>query len=638
MNHKLFILIYLLTMKLFTFSRPTLLLAFVLTSGFAAADTPKDVPDRIYIRRIDSLKQLLAVRPLPEIREMEHYHEIASIFHTFNHDSSAFYGHKAMALAQKLKADEMLIDIYCNLGVTHCFASHYDSAYIYFDRMQALAAARKDKWNEIKAITMFGFTYAKQGKYHTSLEYYMKVLPIVEREGWTDRNVGALANLSEINRRIGNTEMAINYLQQAEEKCNTLHEIRWHMPHIYNEYAFNYLKLRDLDMALYYALKADSINPGTAVNACYTNGLLATVYLQHEDYDRALQYARKSFAYADELKDKNLYAYAGKILSDIYMAQEYYPEAEAEALKVWETDSTFIDESRDIAKNIAMANICMNRMERAAIFLTKYAELNEQYAERNFQTTVSDLGVKYEIDKKETRIATLENERRMYFWLSLTGILLAVFLGIALFQAIRNARKERQLIATEAIQKGEIGERTRISKDLHDRLGGSLSAVKIGLKNAESLQVIHEKIDICMKELREIMNNIMPISLQKHGLKGALEDFCMDFSNLYFHFFGEAMRIDPNKEYNLYCSVRELVNNALKHSDATKINLQLIQSNKHVSLTIQDDGCGFDEKTVEQGYGLENIRNRVSSCRGKLDMTSAPGKGTETVIELKVDS
>ena len=150
------------------------------------------------------------------------------------------------------------------------------------------------------------------------------------------------------------------------------------------------------------------------------------------------------------------------------------------------------------------------------------------------------------------------------------------------------------------------------------------------------LKTSEEKIDICTKELREIMNNIMPVSLQKYGLKGALENFCMELSSLHFHFFGDAKRINVNQEYDMYCCARELVNNALKHSGAANINLQLVQSRKFLTLTVQDDGCGFDEKTVVKGYGLENIRNRVSAYRGKLDVASAPGKGTETVIELKV--
>ena len=626
-------------MKLITFLRPALFLALALTSFWVTADDQQKA--LISSPEVDSLKHFFFVQTISEEREMKLYEEIAFHFHTFNHDSSAFYGHKAMALAKKLKADELLIDIYCNLGVTHCFASHYDSSFIYFDKMHVLATERKDKWNEIKALTMFGFTYAKQGKYHTALEYYLKVLPIVENEGWTARNVGALANVSEINRRLGNTEMAIQYLKEAEEKCNTLDDENrywWHIPQIYNEYAFNYLKKGDLDSVLYYALKADSINPsGGQVNACYTNCLLATVFLLRNDFDQALHRAAKAYMLADGLKDKNLYASAGKILSDIYMVQQRYPEAEAAALKVLEADSTFIDESRDVAKNIAMANIYMNRTERAAYFLNKYAELNDQYAERNFQTTVSDLGVKYETDKKEIRITALESEQRMYQFIGIFGLVLALLLGFALFQSKRNAQKERQLIAAEAIQEGELKERIRITKDLHDRLGGSLAALKIDIINAESPQIISGKIDFCVDELHDIMNNIMPLSLHNHGLKGAFEDFCINKSILHFHFFGEKIRLHPNLEYAVYCCAKELVTNALKHSGASSINLQFVQSKKHLSLMVQDDGQGFDEKTIEQGYGLGNIRNRISAFRGQFDIVSIQGKGTEMTIELKYE-
>jgi len=624
-------------MKHFYFLSSAIFLAFMLTIGRVAAD------DQLLVIRyntpIDSLKQLLEVKSLSEKREMDLYEKIAGLYHYFDHDSSVYYAHKSMSIAHKLKANKMLIENYCTLGVTHCFASNYDSSFIYFEKMQTLAAARRDQKNEIKAITMFGYTYAKQGKYHTALEYYLKVLKIYENEGSIEKCVGALVNISEINRRIGNTEMAIQYLQQAEEKCNSLKPVsNWHMPHICNEYAFNYLKKGDLDRTLYYALKADSINVGeTAVNACDTKCLLATVYLKRSDYDRALKYAGKAFAYADELKDKNLYASAGKVLSDIYMALERYPEAEATALKVWEADSTFIDESRVVAKNIAMANIYMNRTERAAYFLDKYAELNDQYAEMNFQTIVSDLGVKYETNKKETRIVTLEKKQRVYLFIGLSGVTLALLLGFVLIQTIRRDQKERQLIASEAIQEGEIKERIRLTKDLHDRLGGSLAALKISLLNAESAQIISAKIDMCNDDLRDIMNNIIPLSLHNYGLKGAFEDFCANMSILHFHFFGEIIRLHPNLEYAIYCCAKELMINAIKHSGASSINLQLVQSTKHLSLLVQDDGKGFYEKTIKQGYGLRNIRNHVSAFRGKFDIVSIPGKGTEMMIELKYE-
>ena len=589
---------------------------------------------------IDSLKQLLVARSIAEEQKMEFYRLIAELYHAFNHDSTVYYAHKSIALAQKLNSDEGLFGNYSILGLTHCFDGNYDSTFIYFNSMKELAIDRKDKKEETKALSMLAFAYAKQGKYHTSVEYYLKALEIAESER-TSGIVGILVNLSEINRRLGNTETAIQYLKQAEDNCNTWFlnnegRYAWFMPNICNEYAFNYLNRGDFDMAFRYAAKADSINPGTSVNSCYSNGLLAAVYLQWNDYEHALQNAQKSYERANELKDKNLYAYAGKILSDVYMAQKRYPEAEAAALKVWLADSTYIDESRAAVENIVMANIYMHQTERAAYYLKRYSELNTQYAEKSFQNTISDMMIQYDTEKKETQIAALEKEQRLYTGLGVTGGVLAIALAIVLWQKMRNARKEKQLIATRSMFDGEMKERARLAQDLHDRLSGNLSAVKIELaKQTDMMYNVREQLDNCIRDIRDAAHDLMPVSLQ-FGMKVALEDFAARFPNVSFHFFGKERRIGERMEYVVYCCANELVNNAVKHSGARNINMQLVQVEKHVTLTVSDDGCGFDEQNVIKGLGLKSIRDRVASCNGKIDIESSPEMGTETTIELKV--
>jgi signal transduction histidine kinase len=215
-------------------------------------------------------------------------------------------------------------------------------------------------------------------------------------------------------------------------------------------------------------------------------------------------------------------------------------------------------------------------------------------------------------------------------------VLLAVALSIALWQKIKNAQKEKQIIAANAVQDGEMNERSRLAGELHDRLGGNLSAVKLELNSAESLHNVSDKLDACIEEIRRITHNLMPRSLQ-FGLKTAIENFTAQFPQVHFHFFGEEKRIRERLEFVVYCCANELVNNSIRYSGAENINVQLIQSKKHISLTVQDDGCGFDEKTVSKGIGLKNIRDRVASCNGKLDITSSPNKGTETTIELKIE-
>jgi len=61
-----------------------------------------------------------------------------------------------------------------------------------------------------------------------------------------------------------------------------------------------------------------------------------------------------------------------------------------------------------------------------------------------------------------------------------------------------------------------------------------------------------------------------------------------------------------------------------------------VQGENHIALTVQDDGCGFDEKTIIKGVGLKSVRDRVASCNGKVDIFSSPNKGTETIIQINI--
>ena len=109
-------------------------------------------------------------------------------------------------------------------------------------------------------------------------------------------------------------------------------------------------------------------------------------------------------------------------------------------------------------------------------------------------------------------------------------------------------------------------------------------------------------------------------------------------TNVYFQFFGENKRVENKNELMIYYCAYELVNNSYKHSGAKNIAVQLVQDDNRISLTVQDDGCGFDVDSVTHGSGLKNVHNRVTVLNGILDMTSSPENGTETIIELRVES
>ena len=79
---------------------------------------------------------------------------------------------------------------------------------------------------------------------------------------------------------------------------------------------------------------------------------------------------------------------------------------------------------------------------------------------------------------------------------------------------------------------------------------------------------------------------------------------------------------------NLYRIIQEAVNNSIKYSEATSISIHVVQVEKQIQLTIQDNGSGFDYENIEKGNGLQNMQDRIEAMGGEFNLVSQPGKGT----------
>lgn len=222
-------------------------------------------------------------------------------------------------------------------------------------------------------------------------------------------------------------------------------------------------------------------------------------------------------------------------------------------------------------------------------------------------------------------------------------------------QTIKELKRDHQLIASRAVLEGEEKERGRISRDLHDGLGGRLSGIMISLSNLkknivdpelkEKLDKALDQLNSAIAEVRMIAHNIMPESLVNFGLKDALNDLCDDLrdnkkTQVSFLFYGEPFRFDNSIETSFFRIAQEAVNNALKYAESTKIVVQLIQDESWVNLTIQDNGKGFEvenNKNKNTG-GLKNIRARAESFDGRFNIDSRLGIGTEIIVEFIYNS
>lgn len=259
----------------------------------------------------------------------------------------------------------------------------------------------------------------------------------------------------------------------------------------------------------------------------------------------------------------------------------------------------------DISSYELLANIYLQlgNKQQAALYIHKVRSMMERFATRNYQSGLSQMEVLYETEQKEAQIAVLAKERTLYHWLLITAVGLIVMLIVFFVYRHLAHRRQKALLAAKVALETETKERRILARDLHDGLGGMLSLVRLKLENKE--EDVQQLIDATHTELRRVSHHLMPEELLRNGLVSALRDFAVSVPNAKFQAVGD-IRLSKDKELVLYRCAYELVNNAMKHAQASHINIQLMQDEHEVALTVSDNGIGLAEGG--NGMGLQNIR------------------------------
>lgn len=219
---------------------------------------------------------------------------------------------------------------------------------------------------------------------------------------------------------------------------------------------------------------------------------------------------------------------------------------------------------------------------------------------------------------------------------------------------IENKRRLYERRILNAIIQTEEKERQRFSKEIHDGLGPLLSSVKMSVSALDKMNTDGKQdniikntnlvIDEAIRCLKEISNNLNPHVLTNFGLVRAINNFINKlaaFSKVKTQFTNnfKDKRFEPDVEVILYRVVCEMINNTLKHADATQIKLDMTFRNDEINLIFEDNGRGFNPQEVIDtpggGMGLSNIISRVSSIKGEVDIFSEHGKGVRITIKAK---
>jgi PAS domain S-box-containing protein len=215
-------------------------------------------------------------------------------------------------------------------------------------------------------------------------------------------------------------------------------------------------------------------------------------------------------------------------------------------------------------------------------------------------------------------------------------------------QQIENEQKLQALQLTEALLVGEEKERARIARDLHDEIAGLIAAAKMhfGVLAQKDMEMTDDTtyqqgmqlLEQAAQQVRRTSHNLMPEILLQAGLDRALQRYCTAISNqsVHIHYIcvGDIGQYPANFELALYRIVQELLTNILKHANASEAMVQISLQEQVLSLTIEDNGTGFDTSTGTEGTGLASVKKRVAAMNGQIEVASSTGKGTSIYLEF----
>lgn len=593
------------------------------------------------------------------------------------------YWQEAIMLSRKLKDKKAEADCLSWRGSFYKSAQQTDSAFLYFDSAIALAGNAIDPWmRKTKGFSQFekGMIYESGEIFYAALNNYFESLKSYDGSDLTKQKMISL-KIADIYKKLHNDEKALQYYEAALQFYEAANgkKITTEAEGINTYIASIYFNRGDLSKASYYLSKMKASMPDTA-ETMETGGyyhLAGQIALKEKKSDSAILLLKQSLKYFDYTREMHAdeIANVSADIASLQMEERNMAEAKKYAEQSLESAKQS-GHQQTLADALAVMAEYDNRSGNPAAAyqaLHQATILNESVlAETNIKQAAT-LAAIYENNKKEKEIAQLETDKKIQsatvkqktllntiFIITIAGLLIT---GLALYgsfktkqklerQKITQLEREKQLMAVEAMLKGQEEERARLAKDLHDGLGGMLSGVKISFSNmkenmimdaanVEAFEKSIKQLDNTIEELRKVSHNLMPEALVKFGLKSAVKDFCGSMQSsgnvkIICEQLGVERELGSIADVNVYRIVQELVNNAVKHSGAGQILVQLTKTPNKVLITVEDDGKGFEVSILEKsaGIGFANIKYRVNYLNGTIELHSAPGDGTTVNIEL----
>ena len=598
------------------------------------------------------------------------YIGIGDLYEGDKPDQAKIFYHKAINLSNKLKFDKGIIKSLTYYGGVCSLLGQYDSALIYSQKALAKARSDKDSLNIGIGLMNIGATYGFMSDYQTAVEYCLEGLKIVEGRKYNTIELQINDKLQVLYMQMSQYDKAINFGQKAVQQARQL-KMPYFLAQTLSNLSMSYSGKRMpekavplLNEALSISKKLGNINMEASILLNLSDVSLAT-----GNYEALRKYCERSLLLSRELGALESEATALRALSIYYLHINNFDKAKQllkESISISKKNN-FKSEYASGLKVFSNLSFATGDFDSGEKYYRQSEEILSEMINDIISEKSANLEKKYEFEKKDIELELqkiqLHRKNTINRMLIITALTLLI-ISLLLYRTYKQKQKlqqqriseleiEKQLTTTEAVLKGEEQERTRLAQDLHDGLGGMLSGIKFSMNsmkgnlvmtpdNVQAFERSMDMLDSSIKEMRRVAHNMMPEALIRFGLDTALKDFCNDINQsgalkVNYQSIGlEGVTIESTIAITLYRIVQELLNNSMKHAQAHSAIVQVTNSNNLLSVTVEDDGKGFDTSILKtnKGIGWTNIQNRVDFLKGKLDIRSKEGEGTSVQIEL----
>ena len=544
------------------------------------------------------------------------------------------YQEQSIKIKEKINDRYGLAGSYVNLANVYLLKEDFTKAKNFYQKAISITRAMGDKEYLSNSLNNLSRFYIKTKEHASALPCAEESYQIRRALGDKKGMVSCLINIGDIYNSLYRFDSAEIILKQAYNLGNGVASCKPEMINLFTslrtlyEGTKNYNKA--LEMQKYYADLKDSIYSETQSQKFAE---LQTKYetLKKEQQINALN--KENFFKELEIKNQQL-----QIEKNLYSLTEN---------KLALSQANFLN-----------ANDQLELQNKNGLLL------KQQLVSTEKEKNIKDLQKQTEIQNLEIRNRKLELNRRNMIIASLTGLfLLAAFLSFAYYRRFKFKQEvkmrftilKQQELATRAVLEAEEKERIRIAKDLHDGIGQMMSVAKMNLSTIEDelnldadkkikMNSIIGLVDESCKEVRSVAHNLMPAALLKSGLAAAVKEFVdkIDHRSLQIDLHSEGLqkRLDADTETVLYRVIQESVNNVIKHAAANHLDISMIKDTDGVSVTVEDNGKGFNINKADQfdGIGLKNMRTRVEYLKGTIEWNTVPNKGTLVAIHLPIKS